>query len=70
MKKFWYHQIWIQNYFSFIVSDLTYLPTVDIGFGNSLTVLSENLHIVDISSTTHLPRLVNVVKERPPKAEP
>ena len=25
----------------------------------------ENLHTVDISSTTYLPRLVNVVKERP-----
>ena len=26
MSKVWYHQIWIQNYFSFIVSDLIYIP--------------------------------------------
>ena len=25
MRKVWYHQIWIQNYFGFIVSDLTYI---------------------------------------------
>ena len=45
-----------------------YLPTVDIGLGIPLLLhIIENLHIVDISSTTYLPRLVNVVKERPPK---
>ena len=26
MRKVWYHQIWIQNYLGFIVSDLTYIP--------------------------------------------
>ena len=26
MRKVCYHQIWIQNYFGFIVSDLTYIP--------------------------------------------
>ena len=32
MKKVWYHQIWIQNYVDFIVSDLmfTAIDTVDI----------------------------------------
>ena len=25
MRKVWYHQIWIQNYFSFIVSDIMYI---------------------------------------------
>ena len=25
MMKVWYHQIWIQNYLGFIVSDLTYI---------------------------------------------
>ena len=29
------------------------------------TVIWKNLHTVDISSTTYLPRLVNVVCERP-----
>ena len=32
---------------------------------NCITDISENLHTVDISSATYLPRLVNVVKERP-----
>ena len=26
MRKVWYHQIWIQNYLGFIVSDLTQMP--------------------------------------------
>ena len=33
---------------------------------NSFYVIRENLHTVAISSTTNLPRLVNIVKERPP----
>ena len=28
MRKVWYHQIWIQNNLDFIVSDLTYVPTI------------------------------------------
>ena len=32
---------------------------------NSFTVISENLHTVDISCTTYLPYLVNIVYERP-----
>ena len=30
MRKVWYHQIWIQNYLGFIVSDLTYIHTLHI----------------------------------------
>ena len=26
MRKVWYHQIWIQTYFGFVVSDLIYMP--------------------------------------------
>ena len=33
--------------------------------GNYCTVLGGNLHTLDISSTTYLPRLVNTVCERP-----
>ena len=33
---------------------------------NSFSFIWENLHTVDISSTTYLPCLVNVIKERPP----
>ena len=33
-----------------------------------LTVMKANLHTVDISSTTYLPCFVNVVKERPLRA--
>ena len=32
---------------------------------NSFTAIKENLHTVDVSSTTYLPRLVNVVCECP-----
>ena len=35
---------------------------------NSFAVIMGNLHTVDISSTTYLPPLVNVVEERPPRA--
>ena len=38
----------------------TYLPSVD------TYIIRENLHIAAISSTTYLPCLVNIVKERPP----
>ena len=31
MRKVWYHQIWIQNYLGFIVSDLIYTATMVIG---------------------------------------
>ena len=34
---------------------------------NSFTVICKHLHIFDIFSTTYLPCLVNVVKERPPE---
>ena len=43
----------------------TYLPSVDIGEVIPFDFIRENLHTVDISSTTYLPRLVNVVKEQP-----
>ena len=36
MRKVWYHQIWIQNYLGFIVSDLIYIPIVQ----NPLDILS------------------------------
>ena len=42
-----------------------YLPPVDIFWRNSFTEIRENLHTVDISCTTYLPRLVNVVCECP-----
>ena len=37
MRKVWYHQIWIQNYSGFIVSDLTYIP-----LRNLVTFLVQN----------------------------
>ena len=43
----------------------TYLPLVDIGEGIHFAVIKENLDIADISSTTYIPHLINVVKERP-----
>ena len=43
--------------------DYIALPPIDIGEG--IPLLLENLHIIDISSTTYLPYFVNVVKERP-----
>ena len=46
----------------------TYLPPVEICDGIPLLLISENLHTVDISDpvpSTSLPRLVNVVCERP-----
>ena len=54
------------NYVDHILPLLTtFLPPVDIGEGIHLLlkicILSDN-----ISSTTYLPRLVNVAKERPP----
>ena len=44
----------------------TYLPQVDICEGILLILnIRKNLRTVDISSTTYLPRLANVVSERP-----
>ena len=44
---------------------ITYLPPVDICREITLHSHWKNLHIVDISSTTHLPGIVNVVCEWP-----
>ena len=47
---------------------ITYLPLVNTGeVCNSFNVIRKNLHTIDISSATYLPRLFNVVKERPTK---
>ena len=44
----------------------TYLPPVEIGEGILLILHTrENVHTVDISSATYLPRIVKVIKERP-----
>ena len=43
----------------------TYLPPVDIGERNIFTFIKTNLRSVDIPSAIYLPRLVNIVKERP-----
>ena len=44
----------------------TYLPLVDIGEGIPFLLFTrENLHTVDIFSTTYIPLLANIVKERP-----
>ena len=51
------------NYVDQILS-INDLPLVDIGEGIPLFFCRENLQIVDTSSTTYLPRLVNVVCER------
>ena len=55
------------NYVDQILSIFDHLPTPGwYLWRNFFTVIGENLHTVDISSTTYLPRLVNVVCECPP----
>jgi len=67
-SKFWViyckgSQTTLAKFWTFFLT--TYL--VDIGGRKSLIFITRwYLHIVDISSTTYLPRLVNVVCERPP----
>ena len=56
------------NYVDQILPVIDHLPTSGWHWwSNSFNVIRENLHTIDISSTTYLPRLVNVVKERPTK---
>ena len=52
------------NYVDQIWPIIDHLPTLHRG-SNSFTFFAKNLQTVDISSTTYLPRLVDVVKERP-----
>ena len=55
------------SFFNYVDQILpTYLPIPCSHWGgNYFSVIWENLHIVDISGIIYLPRLVNVVKERP-----
>ena len=54
------------NYVDKISAFLDHLPTPCWHWWrNSFTVKVENLHIIDISTTTYLPRLFNIVCERP-----
>ena len=54
------------NYVDMILPVIDHLPTPCWHLRrNSFTEIRENLYIVDISTATYLPRLVNVVCERP-----
>ena len=54
------------NYVDIILPVIDHLPTPCWHLRrNSLTEIRKNLYIVDISTATYLPRLVNVVCERP-----
>ena len=58
-------QTTLTTFCPFLTTYLVYLPVVDICLWRNFFILKrENLHTVDISRTTYLPRLVNVVCER------
>ena len=62
----WYHSGSFFNYVDQILPNIDHLPTHGWHWRrNSFTIIWENLHTNNISSTTYLPCLVNVVKERP-----
>ena len=41
------------------------ISSIFVAFLDNMNFIRKNLHTVDIFSTTYLPHLVNVVKERP-----
>ena len=63
MRKVWYHQIWIQNYLGFIVSDLLYIPIYNIIFASFI-----NLKYVLLKIAIKIQKIMNYELPNWPKA--